>query len=781
MAPVPSSTAIIMEVPILIKNLRWEAEAAGTILWEGLLPDIIAPIKAPMKGPLSTNAYWISDFILKVVINSTPFNVGLLSFVEFPFDKNYEHRTFAHYLNNPHVKLDAANSTTGELRIPFAHYLNFMSTNSTFVHNTFSRVALVVMQPLEVASGAATFVDVNIFLSPTEPETFVPIAQHEPIFSAASYFSNHSEIKQQLEDDHARHRAIQPIHLRSKIIDALDSISEDFPEPAKTVYMLGKHIFGDGEHDYPTDPSQPNLQTPRGAQSLAHGSGMDPSEVLDLRGTNEFTYTQAQSGMMEPQHDITKLVRRPGYVSNVQYSSSQLNGHVLFNWLVSPLLCYASFETDEYHATPTPLAYFSSLYRQWRGSIIFHLHFVGASSMSGRVLLAWIPNDFSPTALSVTDAANYPSLVIDLQGEEKHWSFAVPYATYTSFKLVNDNKPYGLYSPVYPTQLRSPTGVNCYNGRLAMYVLTSLSHPSNTSDHGFFYIYTSGGPDFTLRSLVSSGPLITLEDEPTPIRLKSKRNDFKIVNGTNSLWDVAESHDPINGYQLTITEQVQGNADTPALMNGEGTVSEEEQEIAILADEVNLNYLCKRYYCLGRQLIPPGNLVNLRRAVTPMQTTIYDSTDDYNVLDYVCRPFVFWSGSMKFSLVVNSNMTISNWAWMLHNVDSDVIPPVRVKNDAPFATVDGATVANLAMYHQQVPFSRASNFSSTCPYKTHYDRLLIEPPTFPYDTDAVTSGCIDFGVADSVAGQKFLSYYGGGDNFQLFFFVAPPYKKFSVV
>lgn len=749
MAPVPSSLKSTMEVPYLLATVNWPASAAaGTQLWTGLFPDIIQTSKAPILGPLSTNTHFITDFQIKVMLNSTPFNVGRCVLTLFPMDKNWNYRTRATYQNNRNLKIDAANSTTGYLDIPFQSYVNFMSTNSNVAPNTFARVALTVIQPLEVATGAATSVNISLLLMPVKPKTYIPIARHDPILSTNPTL------------------ALPSLQLNSAIIDALEPLSEMLPEPAGQIYKIMKHKGTAGDADYPTDPAFPNKGVCRGAFSKCFGSGMDPSEPLDIR-LNEFKLDESNTGIKD-RTKITELITQPAFYQSVTWSSSMNYGATITNHLVTPLLAYASVEELNVHATPTNMAYFAKLYRQWAGSMEITIDFVGAATMSGRLLVAWIPNVylFADTP-PIEDASNYPCWIIDVQGETKTWTINIPYATYSDFKLTNNVEPFGLYSPDHPLELYAPTSPEAYNGRFVVYVLTPLSHPSNTADRAYLYFFAAGGQDMRFRSIVANGPRISMEDEPTE---NEKELPALQLNSAEIETTTKE------GYQTTISSVLADKQPAEPLMNGRGGIPFTEKETIMNVDELDLNYLLSRPWVLGRQLVPQSTTITtIRRAVTPMQLTSYDPTEDFNIFGYCCLPFVFWSGNIKYHTTFNSNMTQSTWTWHLHNVDPSIVPPTIAKNDPPFKSASAQpTVATMAMYHQQIPVARSSDFASSIPFKSHYRRLLVEKPVFPVSSYSQNNGTLDITCTDVPAGLKFVAYYGAGDNFSLQYYVSPP-------
>jgi len=186
-----------------------------------------------------------------------------------------------------------------------------------------------------------------------------------------------------------------------------------------------------------------------------------------------------------PLHDhmsLCYLASIPGIVGKFTWATSATFGTQLGAYAVFPSLCGTATATT---CTPTSLAFASSLFRRWTGSLIFRFDFVSCPMVRGRVRIIHVPGNVNQGAISVANADNrVPSVVIDLAQTRKidlqvGWTCSQPLLTQIGFDGAAD------------------TNWASYNGQLIAFVEVPLVNPSGALTIECI-VSIRAGPDFQL-------------------------------------------------------------------------------------------------------------------------------------------------------------------------------------------------------------------------------------------------------------------------------------------
>ncbi|AQP31146.1 structural polyprotein [Bat badicivirus 2] len=736
----PHTTQSTIEVPYLIKTVQWTtSQSVGTELYTFLVPDFLEALRAPLNALLSSFTYWNASFRFRITMNSPTFNLGMLNLVAFPMDKNYKDRTYATLQNNEHTTLLAKDSTSAVLEVPFAHILNFLSTNTTGLPETFARVGLYVIVPLQTKDGGSNSVDVSIWMEPVHPDTQIPITQHTPKFLTLE-----------------RGEHVTPLMNGAGPLETL------LPAAGKAILSCATK---GGAFDCPVDPTFSDDNVAKSGHSLAYGSGRKAAEILDLVPYDNYFLSWPKTGFVK--ENIKDIIQRPAYFCQRPISASQAAGTRILTCPVTPLTSYASTVEKYYNVTPTNCAHFAQMYRQWRGSIVYSFQWVGAASMNVLLMFVWVPNVIDPADLpaNIQEASGYMKAIINVQ-EASTWQFKVPFDYPTNWALVNDNVPYGLYSPDY--NVEQPSGQNCYNGTLCCYIVNQLTHPSNTPDNGVLLCYQAAGDDMEFRAINYAGSV----DRSIELTLTSDAEPVVALMGEPTMKP---------DYQTSITRVQENTVTTTNLQYGDTPLAPGGRDMNSLEDEMDIYTLVKRYYLLGSQVFPGQlNYSQVARPVTPTQLSTYDASDLLNPLAKIAQGFTFWRGGMIYYFQTNAIVTDRSHGTVRHDIDSSAPLPVIEITTPPFtSTLKEYKLGLFAQYHTVYNPSRSNTIAVHCPFKTNYDALLVEQPGWSNDRKLSTNGAVTFAMNPVPQGFAFYSYYAAGDNFQLCGWVSPPFQRFS--
>lgn len=180
-------TQDLLKKPIQIDSFTWStAVAQGATIRTYDLPQIINAKNSLHNIALRVFCFFRMDFILRFQLNTTPFHLGRIIVAFDPFNQfsgstaNSARKFFNTYsaTGNPSVLLDASSSNVAELRIPFKHIQNFLSTNSSNNNDTMGKVYVAVLNQLGAATGVTSSVQVVTYLYASDPTLHVPIYEH---------------------------------------------------------------------------------------------------------------------------------------------------------------------------------------------------------------------------------------------------------------------------------------------------------------------------------------------------------------------------------------------------------------------------------------------------------------------------------------------------------------------------------------------------------------------------------------------------------------------------
>ncbi len=175
--------------------------------------------------------------------------------------------------------------------------------------------------------------------------------------------------------------------------------------------------------------------------------------------------------------DIANFVSRPAFFRQFEWDNTQSFSTLLSSWEVSPATDIQTnnnlgITSDIY----TPCQFIASNFGYWRGSMVYTFKIVKTGFHSGRIMVAFSPEE-NRTAVPTTTFDNTDYLlrqVIDVR-EHSEFTLVVPYIS---------------SSPYQPTQ-----GVDLALGRLFVYVVDELVAPDTVSPSVTILVEQSMGAD----------------------------------------------------------------------------------------------------------------------------------------------------------------------------------------------------------------------------------------------------------------------------------------------
>jgi hypothetical protein len=217
--------------------------------------------------------------------------------------------------------------------------------------------------------------------------------------------------------------------------------------------------------------------------SFASGEISQPSERLTLDPKQEVCVDSRVCGYIgKDELIISSIVEREAFVCYIPWSTSDVAGTLLAKSNVSPAIGRVNSITNtSYHNTP--MGHVSSLFRYWKGDIIYIFRIIASKYHRGRLLIQWDPFADIITTPPTTNVVY--SQIVDI-AEAAEIEFRVPYMARNPWLDTQSHLTVNLATFTRENFLAAAGTLNTYNalfhnGRLTVRVLTALTAPIATA------------------------------------------------------------------------------------------------------------------------------------------------------------------------------------------------------------------------------------------------------------------------------------------------------------
>lgn len=473
----PWSIQNVMGRPLQIDSVNWMTTSVrGSLLLQVNIPDAILPGLSMGRGIMQQFTFYRAGFRFRIQLNGTRFHQGRLIMAYCPNLKVQDTNIvqFRSSLSTyPHVFLDASESNTAELVVPFLDYQHYRTTRGGDVI-PLGQLIVMVYNQLQAADSASQELGLTLWSSFVNADLKIPSFQHMVAQSG---------------------RKLQKKEGIAGFIDSAKETVGGLGNQFMTKNPLGQLISGVGDKIglnfkdmFRDKPNINMIQNPvilKTTSNLAYGVGHDNSDRLSLV---PFTSTQDEkevSTEVVDMQNLVTLIQTPSLVGTLTWNDTQTTGTTLIQYDINPIIG-EFFDTEETHTfAPTLLAYVSMPFGRWSGSLKFRLEFVATQYHTGRLLCVLIPDDLNEEEVTIRKAMNLPNVTIDLQ-EAHEFDFIVPWISSTPMKNINTERPGGPLNRYQRT------------GTLIFYVLNPLCHPDNVANNVECNVFVAGGDDFQL-------------------------------------------------------------------------------------------------------------------------------------------------------------------------------------------------------------------------------------------------------------------------------------------
>jgi hypothetical protein len=484
--------------------------SSGTGLLTSLSFNTISGVKdhvgAVAWGRLAGAAGLRGTLVFRMVVTATPFHQGVLA-LSFQYGNSNlgpdARRGFFFPLsvNLPHVKLDLAENTSAELRVPFVSSQEYWSINEHPVPTTSS-----------VGYGFFTvnkLTDVRVIAGQTAPSytIYTSIEDVEIIGTVPT-----SLAVVNLQAGTTSEREARSAGIVSGILDAGASLAKSvgrIPNLRKlgssTSWFLASaaNVAAAFGYSKPTDTSAFTRIVHRDYNGESHIDLPSTALVAGPFQSNSLVVDGTVGADSEDHMSLDYILSKPSYIYRKVWSGSAVTGDLLYGCRVSPscfwyregglgnipLPANATLTTSAF--LPSTLMYVGSNFRYWRGDLRFTFHFSKTKLHGGRIMISYLPARVygnatpSGTTAVVTDASGGPDMntyckLFDLK-DGSVVTFDVPYATCD---------PY--------------TAMGSVAGYLAVQVVSPLNTPGNASASIDMMVFVEALPGFEFAGVCPS-------------------------------------------------------------------------------------------------------------------------------------------------------------------------------------------------------------------------------------------------------------------------------------
>nr|QKN88743.1 MAG: structural polyprotein [Totiviridae sp.] len=758
--PASLTTTNLFQKPILVRQVQWQTGTArDSNLLSFSIPSILTEIQSPALGLLSIHALYRSGFRIRVQVNSSPFHSGRLIAYFNPYGLSGLSDGGLTYVSKaglPHVFIDAANATVGSLDIPFLTLKDYFTTYNSDSDCRVGTFSIDVFNPLGIGTGGSPSVTITIWIEPVSVELAVPVVRHDVQLQMESALSVvEGPIKQLLT---------MGINSTSGLLgggsNALGSLLSG---------VLGSSSKGSGKgRDRPEIPAPQNIGLCYSVPNVSNGTGANPSDRLALLPTvTQVTDSDTSRMTSGDEMDLLMVAKTPMPLGIVDWADSVAEGTRLMTVPVIPTVTSRSSDAVSVYALPTYLAYIANVFKFWRGSIRYRFEVVATQQHTGRLIVAWVPNDsFGSTGYPIADAqtintlSQFPCEIFDL-ALNKEFEFVVPYNSPSRYKKMPDFYPFNQLDSSLPAVNNQDYTL----GSLVLMVQNKLTHPGTVANTVQINVFVSAGDDFEFRSVGRS--------------TYAGQNSVLFQSGDVSLEGTRSGETDFSDTKIGVSTTGVGSDTTQGP-----------------PQETHLKFLLSRYYpSCGMKI----NIDARQSAIDFIASTPVFSYPNYqtvgcssDLLSYFGRLYRFWNGGINHMFIHSTTVNQPLFLYTNHLPDYDYNTPSTVAGLSYNAIQTEGTVedSSFATYYTSVHNLRVNpTVSITTPYRSIYPKLLTETPAIDSSgladgARAFTTGVLQntyFNSSQTTVGIDCQYFRGAADDFRLFYLINPPKIRVAAV
>jgi hypothetical protein len=384
------------------------------------------------------------------------------------------------------IELDVNCDTEGEMVIPYCSFLNYypLSVNQTPATN-YGSAGILKLYPystLSVATGASSCA-YRIMGNFENIELFTPAT---PQMARVSYGKKSvSEVEKESANVGPISSALTAVSKATANLAIIPPLSSYMSGVSWATDILSKTASAFG-FSKPITNVATMRNLPQIAPYMGNVDAVDQSLPLSMSIKNEVVNLPGFAGNDNDELSFAFISSIPAWFQSTNWTTSQASGLLLTEFNLCPVL-YNTQSTvfGQNIVNYTPMAFVSSFFRFWRGSINFKIKFVKTEFHSGRLAIAYFPRvdmNVSAAATRTLDSSNFVHReIVDIRMQNEI-NISVPFASVTPFL--------GQQEPM---------------GYLSIFIFDKLVAPDTVSDTCTLLCEVSAGEDMEWAELVPNG------------------------------------------------------------------------------------------------------------------------------------------------------------------------------------------------------------------------------------------------------------------------------------
>jgi hypothetical protein len=754
-----------LERPINLRNFEWKAsDAQFKVIQTFDFPDDFLTL--PLYQEKFDGFYGLrADIKFRLQVNAQPFQAGRLMIVWIPYF-NYKGDYGSHYLEGtkatmvaasgcPRVDLDISLSTEAELCIPYCSPHSHF--NLATGEGSWGRLAILVYSTLNDLVSAG-HVDCTAWINLENIDlafpTGAPLITKQLVPSASGTVRADAQVGSE-ERKMEQHRSIaQDISTLSQFLKNIPSVPmlSEIIQPVTwacdgTAAFL--KFFG---YSKLQSTNVPEFVKPSATHFMANYDGVDMSHCLGLASDNAIELMPDMVGNDVDEMALHHSLATPCFFDSFKWQGSDVANKALYTQVINPAYFY-QIETSTKTVIPTHLAYTSSPFQYWRGSMDITFKFVKTKFHSGRVRIYFQPGTVWTSTGNLRRDYNY-SQVVDIRSQTDV-VFRVPYVATHPWLTV------GELATAEANNRFSTTGV------VVIEVLNELVGNSSVSADIDVLMEVSAGPDFELAGpsncqlipfLVSTAPT----PPPTTTTVASARPKRSILERIAQA-QVGQA-EPQEEQQADINKDQIGNSpETPQWINSLCTVGEKVTSIRQLIKRSHKVDHLKQTSAIAMVTVNPYVMVYGLSGATGAYASVH-----MGYLDYFAHIYTFYRGNVNTKLWFDQKSDALEVYYRI-NQDIDGLKPNTILD-----TTADVTAKNTCLTAQVIPQNLEGIVDLNVPFYSAFHMCPITNLQHGAVNDAL--GIFPKGLATikGITSDRVTVFRNATDSFQFGFMVGPP-------
>jgi len=149
---------------------------------------------------------------------------------------------------------------------------------------------------------------------------------------------------------------------------------------------------------------------------MQYSSGLDYARKLTMHPSSQTSVSPLiMYGPSNP--TLKEVIQKPAWIGAASFNSSNVENDPLYTLTLHPGLVFKQTNGTKTIYSPTPLAWYGSMFGTWRGGMKLFLHFNTSSFTTTRVRITHVQADvFNPAPLA-DQSGDYTSKIVDITGD----------------------------------------------------------------------------------------------------------------------------------------------------------------------------------------------------------------------------------------------------------------------------------------------------------------------------------------------------------------------------